>query len=240
MTMIRRIAFTVLFLFFSAMVLGQEKGDRKKISDIFSKSKKCYENAVEFKLNTEYKLFPTYKSTVVSEKYTGVVYRKTQNMYAKIDKTEFITAGNTNIKIDNESKLMQFDNEGGENTERPYDISNLLSNFEVFELTEDSTNYICTMTGPAITMVPYGKAIIYISKTDYSISRQILYLLTQGTYINSKGKQVNDFPRLEIIFSGFQTKNIDFGNKFEVSNYITKNKNKTLPSTRYKDYTIID
>lgn len=222
-------------------VYSQVKNDRKAITDLFTKSQKVYVNAENFKFSTAYKLFNTYKSTTVAEKYEGIVFKQKDDFYSKIGTTEFVKLNEDYIKIDHASKLMQIGKVDREDAgSQSYDLTALLSNFTVFELTETADYFICKLTAPAITFVPYSKVIVYINKKSYMMSKQILYMLKKINYKDAKGQIQESFPRLEIAFSDFQTQNIEWGTKFSQKSYIAKKNNKTVPSNNYKDYKIVD
>jgi len=213
--------------------------DKQRIMDLLEKSKKVYEGSEAFKFNMDYKLFTSYKSNTITETYIGVLIKRRTDSYSRIGKTEFVHLGNDFIKIDNESGLIQL-SKNQEATSTVYNLKEMVSNFSVFELASEGNYWVCTLTGPEITFVPYGKAVIYISKTDYTISRQILYLLKINAYKDKDGKIKKAYPRMEINFSDFTTKAIDFGSVFKKENYIREIKNKYVPATKYAKYKIVD
>lgn len=228
-----------LFAFSAHLAKGQAKTDKDKIIELFAKSKKVYESRNVFKLNVSYKMFLSNKSDIPSEKYDGTFIKKNSDYYSKISNTEFVKIKNCFIKIDNDSKLIEFKKEI--KTESPiYDLTGILSNFNAFKLTSDGDYWICTMTAPEITFVPYGKAVVAIHKTNYTLSRQILYLLNQSTHKNINGKKTVVYPRLEITFSDTEAKTIPLGTKFSVNTYVIESNKKLIPSKNYKNYKIVN
>ncbi len=225
-------------LLFSNIVSAQKTSDEEKIKELFLKCQKKYETQKSFALDINYKLFTNYKSTTISEEYNGRIIKKGEDYYSKIDLTEFIKLKDVYIKIDNEAKLIQIENDS-EIPDQVYNLTNLLANFTVFELTSTADHWICTMKGPEITFVPYGKAIVYISKKDNAITKQILFLLQKSSFTDSKGKKSVDFPRLEIILSSPKAK-VEEGLKFDIKNYFFKKNNTIVPAKQYKNYKIVD
>ena len=163
-----------LFILCNAVVHSQAKTDLEKITELFSKSYKAYMNPVVFKLNIDYKLFTTYKSNVVSEQYTSVVIKNRNEYYSKIDKTEFISLKKLFIKIDNESKLMQVNDDVSDaEINDVYDLKGFLRHFNKFKLTEEGDYFVCSMTSPEVTSIPYGQIIVFIHKRNYNLNKII-------------------------------------------------------------------
>jgi len=236
-----KIPVALFLLFTTLMVSGQGSNDKKKIMDLFLKSQKVYENNTVFKLDLNYKLFTTYKSNAVSETYDGVLFKNGEEYYSKIASTEFIKIGSISLKIDNASKLIELSSENSKiQLNDLYDLNSMVSNFDVFELTSNADFWICSLTAPRITFVPYGKVVIHIHKTKHTISKQVLYLLTQNKYKNKDGKIVMDYPRLEINFSNFTTAPIDFKSRFDKETYLVQRNKKYYPAGSYKNYKIVD
>lgn len=207
--------------------------------ELFTKSKKVYEDTNLFRMNMSYQLYPTYKSNVVTEKYEGLILKKDKNFYSKIGNTEFVNLKEEVVKIDNESKLIQY-SQKAEEQPLTYDLTGFMSNFNVFELSSSGNYWVCTLTSPEITFVPYGKIIVTIHKTNFTIGKQILYLLVESKYKTKSGKIETDYPRLEIAFSNFETKGVEVGTKFIMDTYIVQKNKKITPSKNYKNYTVVN
>jgi len=79
------------------------------------------------------------------------------------------------IKVDNEARLMQVSTGEIPDPVEAYNVRALMSHFNVFSLTSTADQFICTMTGPELTMVPYGKAVIYINKMILHFEANPLY-----------------------------------------------------------------
>lgn len=223
-----------------ASTFGQATSDKAKIADLFRKVENKYTHTNEFLLSSTYKLFASHSSHKVTESYAGVIVKKEDDYYSKIQETEFIRLKNLNIKIDNESKLMQLDKMDKNEGPLSYKISDFLSNFKDFSLTDSKGQWICTMTAPKVTFVPYSKIVVYIDKSDLKISKQIMYLLYQHTYKDAKGKKVVDYPRLEIEFSKLDLSIAPYLTKFEKSLYVTSKGRQYIPSKKYVGYQIVD
>jgi hypothetical protein len=193
-------AFTLLFVVNS---FCQQPSERDQITTILRKTQKLYEDKKTFQFKVNYSLYPTAKSMVVAENYQGLVVKSQDNIYAKIQGTEFIKINSLYVKIDSEAKLMQVTEEKNpseEMTTQLYKLTQMLTYFNDFALKSTDDYWICTMTAPKLSLIPYGKAVIFINKKDFSITKEVMYMLTQAKYKNN-GKTTLEYPRLEITFS---------------------------------------
>lgn len=225
------------------VVSGQHKSEKEKIANLFAQSQKVYEQSAVFKMNMAYKFFPSYKTGIPSQKYEGVFFKKDSDYYSKINKTEFLKIKEDYIKIDHGSKLAEIKKMvSTEGVGEVYDLSKFMTNFTTFKLSSEGDSWVCTMTAPAITFVPYAKVIVFIDKKKLTISKQVLYFLTKNEYTDNQGKKVSDYPRMEILFTSFENKNVELGSKFKWDNYIEKKGKKNSLAKKYTDkgYKIVD
>lgn len=212
--------------------------NKEKVVALLKKSKHYYEKLHEYKFNTSYDLYANNSNKAI-ESYSGFFVKKNTNYYSKIGQTEFIVTSDRTIKIDNESKLIQHFK--GESTQenRLYDLVKYCDNFGTFDLSSTEKYWICTLNSREVTFVPYSKVIIYLSKKDYSIVKQELFLISQITTKDAKGKEVYSYPKLQITFSDFkiEEQKLDY---FKTSNYIEYKKGRYHPVKKYSSYQIVD
>lgn len=238
----RKLLPLICLLLWNVPVFAQQESDQAAIQDIFAKCRSKYDATQHFSLKTDYRLFPTYTSTVVNENYTGLTLKKGKDIYSKIENTEFAKIGSFYLKVDNWSKMMSYEQSAnGEADAMVYDLNKFLANFKEFKLTSDKKSWICTMTTPAITFVPYTKVVIYVNKADYTISKQVLYMISKAPYKNKNGNMVNDYPRIEISFVDFMAKPTPgMDQKFKLDYYIKQNGKSVTASKNYKNYQIVE
>lgn len=234
--------FCVLLILLSVSSLrGQNTTAKAQIVEICKKARGKYDNTKAFSFNTVYKLYSNYTTKSVTTQYNGAAAKRGNTYYAKINNTEFVKWSDLYLKIDNDLKLMQVDKTGEEATDiEIYDLTKMMANFKDFDLTSNSTSWICTLTAPKITFVPYSKVIIHINKADYTISKQILYLLQQTSYKDKKGKKVYSYPRVEVTFSNFQASVGPYEPKFSKGLYISTKGKKYVTANKYSTYQIVE
>jgi hypothetical protein len=130
--------------------------------------------------------------------------------------------------------------EKGDLVESSYDLTNFCRNFTSFSLTSTKDLWICSLTAPKVTFVPYSRVVVFLSKKDYRIVKQVLYLLKTVKYKDSKGNVKTDFPRIEIEFSNFSYNIDNVIGKLTASNYFQVRGNEVLTSKRYTGYKIVE
>lgn len=232
----------LLFIFFifacSFTTKNSPDEDKEKVVALLKKSKNYYEKLNAYKFNTSYDLYANNSNKPI-ESYGGFFVKNKKNYYSKIGQTEFIITTDRTIKIDNESKLMQHFK--GEATQENllYDLVKYCDNFGTFNISSTDKYWICTLNSREMTFVPYSKVVIYLSKKDYSIVKQELFLISQITTKDAKGKDVYSYPKLQITFSDFkiEEQKLDY---FKTSNYIEFKKGTYYPAKKYSSYQIVD
>lgn len=224
-------------------IYAQDTEAKNTIIDLLSKSKKMYENNEGFKLNTNYKLYPTYTSKSVSEEYKGLVVTKEKMVYTKIGSAEFVSLNDNYLHIDNESKLIDYKKAGtGNEALSFFDFFEFLNKFSYYSIKKQGNITVCTLSSAEITFVPYSKIEIYVDNTTQQITKQVFYLLMANKYKDKDGNIKSDYPRMEVTFSNFKKRPFtDFDKKFILKSYIQQTgKDKYSVTEDYKGYTIID
>lgn len=228
-------------LIFTISIAFSQEGDKKRITDIFNKTAQVYNSASIFQSSMKYSLYPTYTSKNSSEQYSGIAIKKDKEYYSKIGETEIISLSSCQIKVDNESKLMQYIKSEKQTKENSVvEIKSYLTNFSTYAISSNEKEWICTLSTPSFSMIPYTKVVVHINKENYTISKQIFFLITTQKYKTKEGVIKEDYPRVEIVFNEFKTKDVIIGSLFSIQNYLSIDKNKVSPSNKYKGYKIVE
>ncbi len=234
------LSFIILFVPFFLLKSLETDLEKKRIISLISESKKNYESMDTYVLNLKFTLYNSPTSNDFSERYTGVSVKKDNNLYTKIDNTEFVQSQKFFIKIDNEQKLVKVEN-APQKIQSPIDqLDELLLHFNKFDLKEDKNTIICTLTAPEITFTPYGKIVIYINKKERKIFKQVFYLLQRKEYINSKGQNIVSNPRLEIETTEGNSEIKLYYSKLSIENYVISKGEKHILTKNYRNYRIVE
>ena len=229
---------TTLFIVVCSFSTKEMVNDEAKILELLQKSKDFYVKHKHFKFTTNHSMYAGNTKQPL-ESYNGFFIKKNANYYSKIGDTEFVFSSGSTLKIDNESKLMQYINDESSKENLLYDLTSQMGNFGTFELKSTNDYWICTLNSREVTFIPYSKIIIYLSKKDYSIVKQELFLISQVKIKDEKGKDVYVYPKLQITF-----KDLTFSEQseeyFKMTNYIEIKKGKYYPVKKYSSYQIVD
>ncbi|PZO26638.1 MAG: hypothetical protein DCF13_13475 [Flavobacteriaceae bacterium] len=224
-----------------SIVFSQPKNDKFKVLDLLAKSKKAYETKKNLVIKTTYNFYNSFSSKKPSETYFGLFLKGDGEYYSKIGSTELINLKDCNIVIDNElKKIVSNSPIDNSSIDKSYDLTSFCNNFSMFSLSSTNDNWICTMTAPEITFVPYSKIIVYINKSTHLISKQVMYYLNAIKYKDSKGKIKQDFPKIII---DFRSHSFELGgekDRLKKGYYLNTNKGQITPSNKYIGYKLID
>lgn len=206
---------------------------KNKIIKLLNQSKLSYSSINGFSFKMESDVFESYSSNKVIEKTYGKYLKYGTNNCLKINDGEIIKVDKFLIKIDGSKKLMQINN-FDLNQEEVYDMSKIYQNYNIFELSETQTEYICHLESSTISPTPYGKVKIFIDKKTMRLNKQIMYLYSA---ILIKGEKI--IPRIEINFKEFSTIKV---NPIELTlgYYVRMKDSIYIPSKNYINYKLVD
>jgi len=194
----------------------------------------------DFKVNLKYQLFKGVDGEKSLESFDGIYLKSGVNFYNKIKNTETIVGNDFMVKINHDQKAMLYDNFEIDKS-KPTDMLNLtilLKNFESPSVQDLGETWKCEMTAVEYSQMPYSKVVLFVDKKTYRIKKQILFL----TSIMNFSDDATDFniPRLEIEYSNYTSVNATDKLLFKREKYISIKNNKIIPSSRFKEYEIIN
>lgn len=228
----RKFFYTTIIILFGLISYSQSlDGVLDKVAQEYSKNK-------PLQFNTKYNLFKNSAQKKVFESYNGQFKKNEKNeVYQKIDQTEFIWNKNICLKVVYPDKLINV------TVSQPlemqnFDISSLKEWCDVKSFVDRKSYWELTLTTKAFSSLPYSKIIIHIGK-NYFIQKQLFYYNTAIDFSTDYKKQNLDYPVLEIIYSNFTRKN-ESSNYFNIYKFIEE-KNKVIKTTKeFQSYTIED
>lgn len=193
-------------------------------------------NALQFEI--KYNLYKNKSSKQVYETYSGVFKKNEKNeIYQKIDKTEFIWNNKVCLTIFHPDKLMMLSISQPLATGE-FDIKKLLEICSIKSFIDKNSFWELTLENKPFSSLEYSKIVIHINK-NYFIQKQLFYYNTAINFSSDFNKQDLDLPVLEIIYSNFNRNKID-SNLFNMSKYVAETKNGIKPSKAYSSYTVED
>lgn len=225
--------FLLIGFLFSIFVSGQTA------SDVLAGVSKQYESAKPIQFNTQYNLFKDSKSTVVHQTYMGTFQKNSTNeIYMKIDKTEFLNTSKYSIKVSHNERAMIVANKQ-EFATGDFDINKLLVYCTIGSFKDYKVYWEIVLINRQYSNLDYSKIVLNINK-NYTIRKQIFYYNTQLNFSNDYRKQDFSSPRLEIEYSNHNNKEVS-PSIFNSNSFFTVSKaNKILPSIKYQNYQVDD
>jgi hypothetical protein len=238
---IMKINCLIVVCFLAVSSVAAQTADKKAFKDLFEKIKKIYDTENDFYVTSDYKTFSSHSSKTAIESYKGLFVKNGDQTYTKVANAEFILFGKHFLQIDNDSKLMEYRKIDVKKEIALFDFMRFIDKFAGFSIENKDGVTVCTMTADKISTVPYSKIEIFIDNKTNTITKQVLYLLISTSYTDSNGKSKADYPRIEIIFSGLETRDIQkYTPKFSLASYFKVDHGKYIMSNEYKGYSVID
>lgn len=225
--------FGFMFLFIFSCLYSQE--EKMTAMEVLNKAAEAYNKQAYVSYNSKYTLYLDYTTKEVHEQYNGMILKKDNVNYFKINNTEFVSFKNYGVKINHDEKALSIEKDSNSMEESPLSLTNYLKGFES-KLKSNKEFFICELKPSKISQIMFSKVVIYINKSDYSIGKQELYFVEKMESKDAKGKTIATVPRLEIVFNAKtkNQKNDDF--LINKENYFSVNNNKIVVSKRLSAY----
>lgn len=209
------------------------------VNEVFKKVNAQFTAAKPLQFNTKYNLYKDHKSNVVHQSYTGMFLKNASNeVYMKIDKTEFINANKLSLKINHSEKAMLIANKQEFST-GDFDVSKMLDFCTISSFKDLKAYWEIVLIPKELSGLNYSKIVLNINK-KYLIQKQVFYYNTGINFSNDYRKQELNYPRLEILYSNHNDKVVNFS-KINTNVFFTINKNNKVSATpMYKSYEVTD
>lgn len=229
----------VLVMAVSQLGYAQKK-DTKELEVIFKKVQNVYSQNSDFQIDTKYNMYRTYIDKQPEISYDGKIARKGDVYYSDVLNTEIIQYPDRTLRVSHEQKLIELSKSNEALNVSPFKLDTFLKYFVDYSITKVNGEIRCEMVADKLTTLPYGKVIVFIDAKDYTISRQVLYYLQAVEYQKEDGSIELRSPKLELLFSGFKTKNLLNAEAFKEANYIAIANNQIIPVEKLRSYNVID
>jgi hypothetical protein len=210
----------------------------QSVDEVLKKVGVEYSSAKPLQFNTKYNLYKNKTQKTAFESYVGQFKKNEKNeIYQKIDQTEFIWNKNICLKVIHPDKIINI------SVSQPvelnnFDIKALKEWCDVKSFVDKKAYWELTLTTKAFSTLPYSKIVIHIGK-NYFIQKQLFYYNTAIDYSSDYKKQSLDYPVLEILYTNIKREKVP-KSFFNIYKYIQE-KNKILNTTKaYNSYAIED
>lgn len=225
--------FLLVFVILPIVSFGQTANDvLKKMNNNFIASK-----AIQFQ--TKYNLYKDHNTKTITESYNGLFIKNASNdVYMKIDNTEFINTSKSSLKVNHKEKAMMI-SDGQKFSTGEFDINKLLEYSKINSFKDYSSYWEIILVPKEFSGLNYSKIILNIAK-NYLIQKQVFFYNTNMDFSKNYRKQELSTPRLEILYSNYTYTNTHSAKINTAKFFIVNKENKVLATSAYKSYEVND
>lgn len=231
--------FIVCFLLTIPNITAQRL-ENPSVDTILEKATAFYQNTEVFSCELTYTLLRNLEKPITISSYLGKLVKDGGNSHIKISNTEFITVNGDFLKINHDQKRMQYaDNLGLENTQNPFQIEAFLKLFASKEVQSKGDYWVCVLTSPVVTHLPYSKAWLFIDKDTYRLEKQLVELFAPKGIVDERGKRTMESKYLEILMTDFKN-TYDRTAYLQLDIFINKTGKEIMLKHEFTKYQLID
>lgn len=213
------------------------------LSVIMGKVIDTYATMDNYQMTMDYTLYSNGQSNIVKDELKGEVIKEGENYYTKMKETEMVFTNGFMLKISHPEKIMLY-------SKLKTSINDLIKQqnpfmefskqFEDSKIENKGDYFICTFNKATNARMPYNKIVLYVSKEDHIISKQIYFFKTSvEKQFNREAKETEN-ERLEVVLTSFKKKISIDADLFSLDRYLTKVGESTYKASSYiKDYQIL-
>lgn len=224
-------------IFFIQISFAQEKMPTAKF--LFQKSSEVYAQEKEYAFISHYQMYKNYDSNVVVESYDGEILKYNKQMYFRIKDFEFINFNDMGIQVSKSEKAIL--------VHRQIQKTNLLSplnlekyiNGYIIKVTSINDSWVCYLTPAKGSQVMANKIVVYIKKSDYTITKQEIYMLPQFQYGNATSRKGLEAPKMMVTFKKRPINPVKDQERTIKMSYVTGTGKQLQVSKRYAGYKLI-
>ncbi len=208
-------------------------------SEVFEGVSKQFSSNKPLQFDTKYSLYKSADSKIATQSYNGFFRKNDSNeIYLKIDKTEFLNTTKYSIKANHLEKAMVV-SKNQKFALGNFDINQLLSYCTINSFKDYKSYWEIVLLNRPLTGLEYSKIVLLIDKS-YKIKKQVFYYNTQINFSKDYRKQDFSNPRLEIVYSNYNNKPVSQALLSSETFFTISNKNKIIPSLACQNYEIDD
>lgn len=225
--------YLIISLLFVCSLYGQTASEVLKMAnDKFNASK-------TLQFNTRYNLYKKHSDVKVHQTYDGLFMKNALNeVYMRIDKTEFLNTNRFNVKISHYEKAILVSDKQPLSM-GDFDIKKIQKLCTISSFKTHKTHWEIVLIPKEFSGLNFSKIVIFMNK-NHTISKQVFYYNTGHNFSKDYTKSELSNPKLEIVFTNYTSKLSDLL-KLN-ANYVlsTGKNNKIIPASTFKKYEVTD
>lgn len=228
-----KIKFIIVILFISTFL-----GHSQTAEEVLKRVNNEYASTNYLQFETKYNLYKNKSEKNVYESYIGQFKKNEKNeIYQKIDKTEFFWNNSYCLRIIHPDKLMTL-TQSQPVAFGDIDIKDLLDYCKIKSFVDKKSYWELTLESKPLSGLSYSKIIVHINK-KYFIQKQLFYYSSGINFSKDYRNQDINYPVLEIIYSKHNRNKIE-SKYFDVSQYLSVSKNNIKPTPQFSNYKFED
>jgi hypothetical protein len=223
----------ILLFLCSNTFLGQTK---MSVPLLLEKVNQTYAENKDISYTTAYFIYKERNSKEVVDQYSGATINQGNIQYQRLNQSEYVNFGDCFVSIDHKEKKILVANQS-----RKKEISSVTSMLKLFDkskLSQDKNYWICELASKG-NGNQYDKLIIYISKQDFSLHKQLFYIIGSQEIVKNKKNIMLKNPRMEILFTKKNQNTASDELMLSMSYYFKMKNKKVILSSRFKKYKLI-
>ncbi len=213
---------------------GVEAQDEAVFKKLIEKTESYYKNKNQYSLLMKYDFIETGKTTP-TESIDGVIYRKENDFYKRIDNTEEIVIGNSFLRINHHEKAMSYEFIDKAPSTSPIDLASLLIYFDKIKVEKKAQEIMCMLSFKKGFGLPYTKMLLKLDANTSAILSQEIFMNQPLPYANLVTEKQKSFNGSMIITLTEDTNYITDPSLFTEKNYIQRG-DKIAPSKKWSHY----
>lgn len=207
----------------------------------FRKVNANYEQHSNLRMEIVYTLFPSYTSTTVKDKQTGVYMKQGQKQYSNLLGIESLYNERLTVVADHNDKVLVLADPFKQKREAvPFNIDSLLLQFSSVKYSEINGRKVYTLTFENRQFFEYKKIEIHINSSSWFIDKMIFYFKEQVNLDEENEEALKDSPRLEIVYKNITTEPTFEPNQFSEKRFISLAGTGYQTTAAYNGFTLLN
>ncbi len=236
---------TIIYLLHSMFLLGlilHAQAQKPSVNELLSKASNFYLKTNQYQVKMTFTMYRGITGDKKTESYTGTMEKNNEYTKNSILGTSVYRFPQAQLIVDNNQKKIVYTTlETNTIQNSPVDLSAYIKDYDKSQVLEEGNQWVCELVASQNTFsqLPYGKVLLYLSKKDYSVTKQVLFF---SNLIPFQGKEESDieqdYGRLHIDLLYDFNKKVE---KTELAYFIKKTANNKIQLQKnFASYQLID
>lgn len=228
-----RPTYLILTFLLAVTVYGQTA------SEVLKAANAKFNSPKPLQFQTKYNLYKKHSDKNIYQSYNGFFMKNAANeVYMRIDKTDFLNTNKYNVKISHLEKAMLVSDKQPLSM-GDFDIKKFQDLCKIGDFNTYKNFWQITLIPNKFSGLAYSKIVLTINK-NYTMSKQEFYHNTSHNFSKDYTKTDLSNPKLEILYTNYSSK-LTENQKLNTAYFFATGKNNSIvPTSAFKKYEITD